>query len=169
MLPRVTSKAEVGLSDMSMVDFGCMGTLEDRNFMSSAGVPQKKRKRSQTERICGDAGPRVLPGHGGGRQQELGWSWISSPSAVGETRRVKLVRQEVRRKWVCTQLNLCKDCNDCRLIESAESKVSNAVCYDMMIKRKTSRGRLWAAFSSDVSSKERGSDLPSKRCGQSIC
>ena len=45
-----SSEAEVGLSAVSRVDFGCVGTLEDRNFMSSARVPQKKE-----ESLCAPA------------------------------------------------------------------------------------------------------------------
>ena len=44
-------------------------------------------------------------------------------------------------------INLCRDCHDYRLIEQGESKVSNAVWKDM-IRQRTSRGTLWAAFGS---------------------
>ena len=44
-------------------------------------------------------------------------------------------------------INLCRDCYDYRLIEQGESKVSNAVSKDM-IRQRTSRGTLWAAFGS---------------------
>ena len=57
------SEAEVCLSDVSRVDVKCKGTLGGQMSVSSAGVSRKKRKSSDTERVCGDAGLRVLPGH----------------------------------------------------------------------------------------------------------
>ena len=54
---------KVGLSDVR-VDIDCNGTLGDRNFVSSAGVSQTKRKaqiRKDTER---DAGVHALPRNG---------------------------------------------------------------------------------------------------------
>ena len=40
-----SSKAEVGLSDVSRVDVDCKGTLGDRNFVSSAGAAQKVTRK----------------------------------------------------------------------------------------------------------------------------
>ena len=45
-------------------------------------------------------------------------------------------------------INLRTNCSDSRLTESGESKVTNAV-WKEMIRQKTSRGRLRAAFGSD--------------------
>ena len=43
---------------------------------------------------------------------------------------------------------LCRSCHDYRLMEQGETKVSNAVWKDV-IRQKTSRGKLRAAFGSD--------------------
>ena len=43
---------------------------------------------------------------------------------------------------------LCRSCHDNRLMEQGETEVSNAVWKDVM-RQKTSRGRLRAAFGSD--------------------
>ena len=49
---------------VSRVDVKCKGMLVGQMSVSSAGVSRKKSKNSDTESACGDAGVRVLPGHG---------------------------------------------------------------------------------------------------------
>ena len=58
-------------------------------------------------------------------------------------------------------INLCRDWYDRRLIVEGESKVSNAAWKDM-VRQKTSRGRLRAAFGSD-------GFLPKKNAGAIHC
>ena len=80
------------------------------------------------------------------------------PSAVGGSAgwskllRAKFVLCElaaiVAEEDATPHTHLCRNCYDCRLTESGESKVTNAVWKDM-IRQKTSRGAAWAVFGSD--------------------
>ena len=122
-----SSEAEVGLSAVSRVDFGCVGTLEDRNFVSSARVPQKKEE----EQSCGknlrrtqDYVSRQEMEVGDNKSlEELGfvpqvrWANLfgSSTCAIKSATKKELAHNEI----------FARDCYDCRLIESAESEVSN--------------------------------------------
>ena len=84
-----------GLSDVSRVDFDCMGTLDDRNFASSAGASQKKRKAVIRKE---SVETQDYVSCQGGRQQELEGAWFR-PKCGGRTSSSQAhVRPGVRRK-----------------------------------------------------------------------
>ena len=153
-----SSKTEVGLSDVSRVDFDCMGTLDDRNFTSSDGSSQKMRKaviRKESAETQDYVSCQDMEAEDNNSLEGF------IPSAVGEPLRVKHMCDQKRdekglkfqelaailtdERGTPPTINLCRDCFDYRLIEQGESKVSNAVWKDM-IRQSTSRGRFWAVF-----------------------
>ena len=158
-----SSKVERGLSDVSRIDVGLHGHVWGPKRGEQCSSPTDKKESSDTERICGDAGFTCLV---------RTWRWTTTrawgelgfvPCAVGEPLRgpakhmcddkcneqgvkfYELTAIVTEEGGMPQAINLCRDFYDYRMMEQRESKESNAVWKDL-IRQKTSRGRLWAAF-----------------------